>query len=80
MAETGSNHQSSRSHCVIRIYLDYRTEVDGQAIRRRPTLSLVDLAGSESLKKAATTGKTRIQTAKINCSLMILGKVVSQVA
>ena len=43
-------------------------------------INLVDLAGSERVSKAETEGVTRAEGAKINLSLMTLGRVIRALA
>jgi kinesin family protein 2/24 len=65
---TGVNSQSSRSHCIIRIFLKLRSsgKIYGQ-------LTLVDLAGSErNADSFYHTAERRRECSQINYSLMTL--------
>lgn len=68
MAETMTNQQSSRSHCVVSIKL---TKRNGDPWSK---LSVVDLAGSERVERTLNRGKRLKESVKINSSLMVLGR------
>lgn len=78
---TGQNSDSSRSHSVFSVKLVQRPRGgssagrDSAASRRVwANLSLVDLAGAERTNRTRNTGKRLRETAKINTSLMQLGR------
>jgi len=68
------NKDSSRSHCLMTLYL-MGTE-EGKSGR----ISLVDLAGSERLKDSGSEGAMASETGHINRSLFALGNVISALA
>lgn len=74
---THFNQHSSRSHVIVRLWIEGRA-TDGTMSSKHSTassLSLVDLAGSESVKLSGSTER-RSEGHYINQSLMTLGKVV----
>ncbi|MCP4748106.1 MAG: hypothetical protein GY874_18515 [Desulfobacteraceae bacterium] len=76
MGATGMNHQSSRSHSILRITVK-RTS-NGTATESM--LNLVDLAGSESDRYTGYTWKHRKQQSEgvmINVSLLALSNVIT---
>ena len=75
VGSTHMNSQSSRSHTLVRIYIE-STPSDGQKgnSTRVSSLSLVDLAGSESVRLNGL--ERREEGHYINQSLMTLGQVV----
>ena len=74
MAETPSNPQSSRSHCVFTIYIT-RTEIGGSKVCKSQ-LHLVDLAGSERVSRTGIEGKLLKEAKHINLSLHYLEQVI----
>lgn len=72
------NKDSSRSHCILTVYL-IQEEVadDGHIFKKYGKVSFVDLAGSERLKESKSEGKMAVETGNINKSLFTLGKVIS---
>ena len=80
---TSFNQHSSRSHVIVRLWIEGRTADDQQASssskKSKPStsssLSLVDLAGSESVRLSGSSER-RQEGHYINQSLMTLGKIV----
>jgi len=79
---THLNQHSSRSHVMVRLWIESRTTNGGSGSSstksesvRASTLSLVDLAGSESVRLTGSTGR-QSEGHYINQSLMTLGQVV----
>lgn len=82
VAATQMNAQSSRSHSVFTIKIDYRTleQLPGGLTKEltvKAKLNLVDLAGSERANKTGASGSTLKEGANINLSLMALGNVIN---
>lgn len=74
---TSFNLHSSRSHVIVRLWIEGRS-ADGATSSKPSTsssLSLVDLAGSESVRLTGSNDR-RQEGHYINQSLMALGKVV----
>jgi hypothetical protein len=78
VANTRYNSLSSRSHCILNIYVESTPAEAHTAPKKYGKISMVDLAGSERLKdnEQADTG-TRKETGHINRSLYVLGKVIA---
>eukprot|EP01012_Entosiphon_sulcatum_P039254 TRINITY_DN5159_c0_g1_i1.p2 TRINITY_DN5159_c0_g1~~TRINITY_DN5159_c0_g1_i1.p2 ORF type:complete len:805 (+),score=202.62 TRINITY_DN5159_c0_g1_i1:3523-5937(+) len=77
-ASTDANEHSSRSHCILTIFVESTNRSSGVATNGK--LHLIDLAGSERLSKTHATD-VRLQEAKnINLSLTQLGLVISALA
>jgi len=72
---THLNLHSSRSHVMVRLWIESRTTTTGKESVRASTLSLVDLAGSESVRLTGSSER-RSEGHYINQSLMTLGQVV----
>lgn len=77
---THLNQHSSRSHVMVRLWIESRTtNTNGSSSKgesvRASTLSLVDLAGSESVRLTGSTDR-QSEGHYINQSLMTLGQVV----
>jgi hypothetical protein len=85
-AQTKMNNESSRSHAIFTVYLTSQSVNAGGnsnsnvVIQRSSKLHFVDLAGSESSAKTGAKGKTQLEGANINQSLLQLGKVIREVA
>ena len=81
--QTGATHlnqHSSRSHTLVRIWIESKhAENDKGKGVRISSLSLVDLAGSESVKLTGSTERQQ-EGHFINQSLMTLGKIVYQLS
>ncbi len=71
------NKDSSRSHCILTLYLISEFSQNGQTFKRYGKISFVDLAGSERLKETKSAGEMVKETGNINKSLFVLGKVIS---
>jgi centromeric protein E len=77
VGSTHLNQHSSRSHVLVRIWIESRTIIPGEQREsvRVSSLSLVDLAGSESVRLTGSSER-RTEGHYINKSLMTLGQVV----
>jgi kinesin family protein C2/C3 len=73
MAATGVHDRSSRSHCVLTIFVETRHVLTGTQYSGK--LHLVDLAGSECVAKSEVTGQRLLETQHINRSLAAVGDV-----
>ena len=71
------NKDSSRSHCILTVYLISEYENSGNTYKKYGKISFVDLAGSERLKETHSQGGMVKETGNINKSLFVLGKVIS---
>jgi hypothetical protein len=71
------NKDSSRSHCILTIYIISEFQSNDQVFKKYGKISFVDLAGSERLKESKSQGDMVKETGNINKSLFILGKVIS---
>mmetsp|Transcript_46804 Transcript_46804/g.89379 ORF Transcript_46804/g.89379 Transcript_46804/m.89379 type:complete len:805 (+) Transcript_46804:3-2417(+) len=69
------NAHSSRSHCMLVVYVDGINSSSG--LRMQGKLTLCDLAGSERISKTGATGLTLTEAQNINNSLLSLGNVIS---
>lgn len=72
---TSLNQHSSRSHVLLRLWIESRAENEPNGSVRISSLSLVDLAGSESVRLTGSSER-REEGHYINKSLMTLGQVV----
>ncbi|KAK7933814.1 hypothetical protein WMY93_004710 [Mugilogobius chulae] len=72
------NDQSSRSHCILTLYLQQRIQDPKTSLRtvRTSILRLVDLAGSERADKTGNTGPRLKESMHINSGLLALGNVI----
>jgi len=73
-ASTKMNDQSSRSHCMLSVYLKCKNKLSGKTLNGK--LHLIDLAGSERLNKSKVTGDAKKEAVAINKSLTCLGDVI----
>ena len=69
------NAHSSRSHCLLVVYVAGTNASSG--LRMSGKLTLCDLAGSERISKTGATGLTLTEAQNINNSLLSLGNVIS---
>ncbi|CCD14409.1 unnamed protein product [Trypanosoma congolense IL3000] len=75
--ETGVNDRSSRSHCLLCIFVKQRRSSDPPySIESR--LNLVDLAGSERIAQTGAEGESLKEAQHINLSLALLGNVIQR--
>ena len=70
---TAMNERSSRSHLIVRIYVDYQDAYGNMA---RSMLNLIDLCGSERMNKTGLSGDGAAETIEINKGLTALGDVI----
>ncbi|CRK87589.1 CLUMA_CG001386, isoform A [Clunio marinus] len=77
MTGTKTNKDSSRSHAIFRITIKSQKKDDAED-SRTSSLFLVDLAGSEKPDASATT--TFNEGLHINQSLLVLGKIIRELA
>jgi len=75
---TNVNEYSSRSHCILTLYIKGINLELKQKVKAR--LDLVDLAGSERLSKSEAEGDRMKEGLAINLSLTTLGKVLNSLA
>ena len=71
------NKDSSRSHCILTLYIISEFINNGESFKKYGKVSFVDLAGSERLKETKSKGGMLKETGNINKSLFVLGKVIS---
>lgn len=72
-ASTNLNSVSSRSHFIMQLTLQTTTN-DHKIVSSK--LQMIDLAGSEDNKRTGNAGQRLVESASINTSLFVLGKVV----
>ncbi len=70
------NERSSRSHCIVRVFLTQRGSGKVPGGSQTSKFQFVDLAGSERIGKSGVAGAGRQEAIKINKSLTALGRVV----
>eukprot|EP00736_Rhodelphis_marinus_P013962 Rmarinus@m.10756 len=70
------NKSSTRSHCILTVYIESRSRVESSPGVKVSKLNLVDLAGSERLKKTGSDGIILSEAKYINKSLTFLEQVV----
>jgi len=78
VANNNMNADSSRSHCIVSIYVEGVNLFTHQKIAGK--LHLIDLAGSERLKRTEVQGDRLKEAQNINKSLSALGDVISALA
>jgi kinesin family member 6/9 len=77
IAEHMMNSSSSRSHCILTIYVESRSRVESADRVLSSKLNLVDLAGSERVTKTHSTGAILREAMYINKSLSFLEQCVN---
>eukprot|EP00668_Euglena_longa_P029318 GGOE01036664.1.p1 GENE.GGOE01036664.1~~GGOE01036664.1.p1 ORF type:complete len:672 (-),score=199.84 GGOE01036664.1:138-2111(-) len=76
--ETNMNETSSRSHCILQIYLTQTHDPPRADMKDvESVINIVDLAGSERQGKTSSTGERFEESKKINHSLMMLGRALN---
>ncbi|XP_065194514.1 uncharacterized protein LOC135825817 [Sycon ciliatum] len=73
VAMTAMNTSSSRSHLMLKLYVDGVDRVSKATTHG--SLMLLDLAGSERISRSGATGERLVEAAAINKSLSALGQV-----
>ncbi|XP_002964543.2 kinesin-like protein KIN-14U [Selaginella moellendorffii] len=73
-SSTSSNESSSRSHCLVRVNIVRKSQLDKVS---RSKVWLIDLGGSERFFKTQAWGKVLEEGKSINVSLTALGDVIS---
>jgi len=74
------NKDSSRSHSIMTVHVESHVERDGVTVSKFGKVSFIDLAGSERLKASKSDGTMAKETANINRSLFMLGKVIAMLS
>eukprot|EP01060_Flectonema_neradi_P031662 TRINITY_DN4865_c0_g3_i2.p1 TRINITY_DN4865_c0_g3~~TRINITY_DN4865_c0_g3_i2.p1 ORF type:complete len:975 (+),score=306.90 TRINITY_DN4865_c0_g3_i2:85-3009(+) len=78
VAGTSMNQHSSRSHCILTVYVKGENVHTGKSLTGK--LHLVDLAGSERLKQSEVEGEQLLEATHINKSLTQLGLCINSLA
>ena len=78
VAGTDANQHSSRSHCIVTVYVQARNKVSNMALHAK--LHLIDLAGSERVKQSKVEGDRLKEATHINSSLSYLKSVIQSLA
>lgn len=78
VAGTDCNAHSSRSHCILTVYVDATNCASEQTILAK--LHLIDLAGSERVKNSGVEGDRLKEATHINTSLTHLKTVIQGLA
>lgn len=78
IAGTDCNAHSSRSHCILTVYVNATNSASNQTISAK--LHLVDLAGSERVKNSGVEGDRLKEATHINSSLTHLKTVIQGLA
>jgi kinesin family protein 5 len=74
-APTLMNAESSRSHSILSIVVNQKSQTTGR--HKKGKMYLVDLAGSEKVSKTGATGARLEEAKNINRSLTTLGMVIN---
>lgn len=74
------NKDSSRSHSIMTVHVESHVEQGGVIVSKFGKVSFIDLAGSERLKASKSDGTMAKETANINRSLFMLGKVIAMLS
>lgn len=69
------NERSSRSHCLVSLYLSHKS-INSKLTERQ--FLFVDLGGSERIQKSGVTGSHANEAMAINSSLTTLGRVIKR--
>lgn len=78
-ASTGMNDKSSRSHVILKIFIESRPK-SRPLIKFTSCLMLVDLAGSECIENTKVRGMNKQEGASINRSLLSLSRIIKTLA
>jgi hypothetical protein len=77
MAVTTMNAESSRSHAIFTVLVEWESKDEERVAQRRAKLHVVDLAGSERIKHTNVEGDRLKEGCNINRSLHVLGNVIN---
>jgi kinesin family protein 15 len=78
VAETAMNRESSRSHAIFQLLLEFsECRMDGAIVTKAAKMCMVDLAGSERQRDTLATNARLKEAAAINKSLSTLGRVIN---
>lgn len=80
MAAHKLNRNSTRSHCILTLHLETRSNIESSEKVIVSKLNLVDLAGSERVGKTNSTGMLLNEAKSINKSLTFLEQVIIALA
>lgn len=75
VSSNNMHRESSRSHCMLTLYVTKKIQIGGQVQTTEAKLNLVDLAGSERYQEAG--GQLAKESVNINQSLSCLANVIS---
>ncbi|KAI9348316.1 P-loop containing nucleoside triphosphate hydrolase protein [Zopfochytrium polystomum] len=80
VGETNMNERSSRSHTILRIYIESRDVSEDVRSVKVSCLNLVDLAGSERASHTGAEGLRLKEGGSINKSLLALATVIARLS
>lgn len=80
VGETNMNERSSRSHTILRIYIECRQRGEDSRSVKISCLNLVDLAGSERASHTGAEGLRLKEGGLINKSLLALATVIAKLS